>query len=70
MSLIQVYIVCAFVFAVIINYNLTINLELNEDEQIKTIFDNLYIRIISILIISIPWIITMPIIIKYNLQHN
>ena len=70
MSLIQVYIICAFVFAVIINYNLTINLELNEDEQIKTIFDNLYIRIISILIISIPWIITMPIIIKYNLQHN
>lgn len=70
MSLIQVYIVCAFVFALIINYNLTINLELNKDEQIKTIFDNLYIRIISILIISIPWIITMPIIIKYNLQHN
>lgn len=65
MNILLVYIFVAFIYAGVISCLLEINLQTETDEQIIELFNNKLIKNISVIILSIFWVIT-SIVVFYN----
>ena len=67
MNILLVYIFVAFLYAGILSCILEISLQSETDEQIIKLFDNKLVKNISVIILSIFWVITSVVVIYNNL---